>query len=70
MPSGRNGDGDEAFDTTFEGENEFYASNTIAHCYAKKPIKVIRNRHILPNRTGASAGGVVVYPLQEDRIIG
>ncbi|SJM33723.1 hypothetical protein BQ8482_360124 [Mesorhizobium delmotii] len=68
MPSGRNDDGDEAFDTTFEGENEFYASNTIAHCYAKKPIKVIRNRHILPNRWGICR--VLLYPLQEDRIIG
>ncbi|MBT1160240.1 multicopper oxidase domain-containing protein [Aminobacter anthyllidis] len=35
-----------AFDTTFDGENEFYACNTIAHCYAKKPIKVIRNRPV------------------------
>lgn len=29
-----------AFDTTFDGENEFYACNTIAHCYAKKPIRI------------------------------
>jgi FtsP/CotA-like multicopper oxidase with cupredoxin domain len=35
-----------AFDTTFDGENEFYACNTIAHCYAKKPIKVIRDRPV------------------------
>lgn len=35
-----------AFDTTFDGENEFYACNTIAHCYAKKPIRVIRDRPV------------------------
>jgi FtsP/CotA-like multicopper oxidase with cupredoxin domain len=35
-----------AFDTNFDGENEFYACNTIAHCYAKKPIKVARNRPV------------------------
>jgi FtsP/CotA-like multicopper oxidase with cupredoxin domain len=35
-----------AFDTTFDGENEFYACNTIAHCYAKQPIKVIRDRPV------------------------
>jgi FtsP/CotA-like multicopper oxidase with cupredoxin domain len=35
-----------AFDTTFDGENEFYACNTIAHCYAKKPIQVIRDRPV------------------------
>ena len=35
-----------AFDTNFDGENEFYACNTIAHCYAKKPIKVIRDRPV------------------------
>ncbi|MBD9374884.1 multicopper oxidase domain-containing protein [Rhizobium sp. ARZ01] len=35
-----------AFDTNFDGENEFYACNTIAHCYAKQPIKVARNRPI------------------------
>jgi len=33
-----------AFDTTFDGENEFYACNTIAHCYAKQPIRLIRDR--------------------------
>lgn len=35
-----------AFDTNFDGENEFYACNTIAHCYAKKPIKVVRSRPV------------------------
>ncbi|MBX3532157.1 MAG: multicopper oxidase domain-containing protein [Rhizobiaceae bacterium] len=35
-----------AFDTTFDGENEFYACNTIAHCYAKKPIRVEKHRPV------------------------
>lgn len=35
-----------AFDTTFDGENEFYAVNTVAHCYAKKPIRVERQRPV------------------------
>ncbi|MBB3458111.1 FtsP/CotA-like multicopper oxidase with cupredoxin domain [Rhizobium sp. BK313] len=35
-----------AFDTNFDGENEFYACNTIAHCYAKEPIKVVRGRPV------------------------
>ncbi|WP_018238742.1 multicopper oxidase domain-containing protein [Ensifer sp. BR816] len=35
-----------AFDTNFDGENEFYACNTIAHCYAKEPIKVVKNRPV------------------------
>ncbi|OQM75636.1 multicopper oxidase domain-containing protein [Manganibacter manganicus] len=35
-----------AFDTTFDGENEFYACNTVAHCYAKEPIKIVRNRPV------------------------
>lgn len=35
-----------AFDTTFDGENEFYACNTIAHCYAKEPIKVEKGRPV------------------------
>nr|WP_245409783.1 multicopper oxidase domain-containing protein [Pararhizobium haloflavum] len=34
------------FDTNFDGENEFYAANTIAHCYAKRPIRVARNRPV------------------------
>jgi FtsP/CotA-like multicopper oxidase with cupredoxin domain len=35
-----------AFDTTFDGENEFYACNTVAHCYAKKPIRVEKHRPV------------------------
>lgn len=35
-----------AFDTTFDGENEFYACNTVAHCYAKKPIAIAKNRPV------------------------
>ncbi len=35
-----------AFDTTFDGENEFYAVNTVAHCFAKKPIRVERHRPV------------------------
>lgn len=35
-----------AFDTNFDGENEFYACNTIAHCYAKQPIRIARNRPV------------------------
>ncbi|TCN29583.1 multicopper oxidase domain-containing protein [Sinorhizobium americanum] len=35
-----------AFDTNFDGENEFYACNTIAHCYAKQPIKIARDRPV------------------------
>ena len=35
-----------AFDTNFDGENEFYACNTIAHCYAKKPIRIDKNRPV------------------------
>jgi FtsP/CotA-like multicopper oxidase with cupredoxin domain len=35
-----------AFDTNFDGENEFYACNTIAHCYAKRPIRIERNRPV------------------------
>lgn len=35
-----------AFDTTFDGENEFYACNTIAHCYTKEPIKVEKGRPV------------------------
>lgn len=35
-----------AFDTNFDGENEFYACNTIAHCYAKEPIEIVRDRPV------------------------
>ena len=35
-----------AFDTNFDGENEVYAANTVAHCYTKAPIKVAKARPI------------------------
>jgi manganese oxidase len=35
-----------AFDTNFDGENEFYACNTIAHCYAKEPIRIEKGRPV------------------------
>ncbi|CAN7502417.1 multicopper oxidase domain-containing protein [Pararhizobium sp. LjRoot255] len=35
-----------AFDTNFDGENEFYACNTVAHCYAKEPIKIAKGRPV------------------------
>jgi FtsP/CotA-like multicopper oxidase with cupredoxin domain len=35
-----------AFDTNFDDENEFYAVNTIAHAYAKRPIPIVRNRPV------------------------
>src|SRR5262245_10106705 len=35
-----------AFDTNFDGENEVYAANTIAHCYLKTPIKIVRSRPV------------------------
>ncbi|MDX1006585.1 multicopper oxidase domain-containing protein [Sinorhizobium medicae] len=35
-----------AFDTNFDGENEFYACNTVAHCYAKEPIKIDKGRPV------------------------
>jgi len=35
-----------AFDTNFDGENEFYAANTIAHCYMKAPIVIDRKRPV------------------------
>jgi FtsP/CotA-like multicopper oxidase with cupredoxin domain len=34
------------FDTNFDSENEFYAVNTIAHCYAKTPIRIVKNRPV------------------------
>ena len=34
------------FDTNFDGENEVYAVNTVAHHYAKHPITVIRSKPI------------------------
>ena len=35
-----------AFDTNFDGENEIYAVNTVAHAYAKKPIRIDRARPV------------------------
>ncbi len=34
------------FDTNFDDENEFYAVNTIAHAYQKRPIRVEREQPI------------------------
>jgi len=34
------------FDTNFDGENEFYAVNTIAHHYMKHPIRIVRARPV------------------------
>jgi FtsP/CotA-like multicopper oxidase with cupredoxin domain len=35
-----------AFDTNFDGENEVYAVNTVAHAYMKRPIYVDRARPV------------------------
>jgi FtsP/CotA-like multicopper oxidase with cupredoxin domain len=35
-----------AFDTNFDGENEVYAVNTVAHAYAKKPIKILKDKPV------------------------
>jgi FtsP/CotA-like multicopper oxidase with cupredoxin domain len=35
-----------AFDTNFDGENEVYAANTVAHAYAKTPIRVVRGKPV------------------------
>ena len=35
-----------AFDTNFDGENEFYAVNSIAHAYAKAPIRIEKSRPV------------------------
>ncbi len=35
-----------AFDTNFDEENEFYAVNTIAFAYMKKPIRIVKNRPV------------------------
>jgi FtsP/CotA-like multicopper oxidase with cupredoxin domain len=34
------------FDTNFDDENEFYAANTIAHAYAKTPIRILRSKPV------------------------
>jgi FtsP/CotA-like multicopper oxidase with cupredoxin domain len=35
-----------AFDTNFDNENEVYAVNTVAHAYAKRPIRIVRDRPV------------------------
>ncbi len=35
-----------AFDTNLDGENEFYAANTVAFAYAKNPIKVLKSKPV------------------------
>ncbi|PTE12306.1 multicopper oxidase domain-containing protein [Mesorhizobium helmanticense] len=35
-----------AFDTNFDGANEVYAVNTVAHAYAKKPIRVLKDKPV------------------------
>jgi len=34
------------FDTNFDGDNEFYAANTIPHAYFKRPIRIERDRPV------------------------
>ena len=35
-----------AFDTNFDNENEFYAVNSIAHAYARQPIRIEKSRPV------------------------
>lgn len=35
-----------AFDTNFDNENEVYAVNTVAHAYAKKPIRILKDKPV------------------------
>jgi FtsP/CotA-like multicopper oxidase with cupredoxin domain len=35
-----------AFDTNFDGENEVYAVNTVAHAFMKKPVPIARQRPV------------------------
>lgn len=35
-----------AFDTNFDGQNEFYAVNTVAHAYAVQPIRIEKSRPV------------------------
>lgn len=35
-----------AFDTNFDGANEFYAANTVAFAYAKTPIRVVKDKPV------------------------
>ena len=34
------------FDTNFDDENEFYAANTVAHAYAKTPVRILRSKPV------------------------
>ncbi len=35
-----------AFDTDFDNENEFYAVNTVAHHFARRPIRIVRDKPV------------------------
>lgn len=35
-----------AFDTNFDAENEFYAVNTVAHAFMKKPIRIVKDKPV------------------------
>jgi manganese oxidase len=35
-----------AFDTNFDGGNEVYAVNTVAHHFMKKPIRIVKNKPV------------------------
>ncbi len=35
-----------AFDTNFDGGNEVYAVNTVAHAYAKAPIRIVKSKPV------------------------
>ncbi|KRD51258.1 multicopper oxidase domain-containing protein [Ensifer sp. Root278] len=35
-----------AFDTNFDAENEFYAVNTVAHAYMKRPIRIVKGKPV------------------------
>jgi FtsP/CotA-like multicopper oxidase with cupredoxin domain len=35
-----------AFDTNFDAENEFYAVNTVAHAFMKRPIRIVKDKPV------------------------
>ncbi|RDL50018.1 Copper-containing nitrite reductase [Ensifer sp. M14] len=35
-----------AFDTNFDAENEFYAVNTVAHAFMKRPIRIVKSKPV------------------------
>ncbi|WP_043610779.1 multicopper oxidase domain-containing protein, partial [Ensifer sp. ZNC0028] len=35
-----------AFDTNFDAENEFYAVNTVAHAFMKRPIRIVKGKPV------------------------